>query len=83
MNRTEYTNSIRDLFSLDIEANNLLPADDPSEGFNNIADVLGVSPALLERYLTAVAKISRVAVGDPETSTAATTYKARGDLSQK
>jgi len=82
MNRTEYTNSIRDLFSLDIEADNLLPADDSSEGFDNIADVLGVSPALLERYLTAAAKISRLAVGDPETSTAATTYKARGDLSQ-
>src|SRR5580704_6634379 len=68
MNRGEYANSIRDLISVDIDAANLLPADDSSEGFDNIADVLGVSPALLERYVAAAAKISRVAIGDPDTS---------------
>jgi hypothetical protein len=82
MNRSEYANSIRDLIAVDIDAANLLPADDSSEGFDNIADVLGVSPALLERYIAAAAKISRLAIGDPDTSPAAATYKTRGDLSQ-
>src|SRR5579863_5570413 len=82
MNRGEYANSIRDLIAVNIDAANLLPADDSSEGFDNIADVLGVSPALLERYIGAAAKISRLAIGDPDTSPTAATYKARGDLSQ-
>jgi Protein of unknown function (DUF1592)/Protein of unknown function (DUF1588)/Protein of unknown function (DUF1587)/Protein of unknown function (DUF1595)/Protein of unknown function (DUF1585)/Planctomycete cytochrome C len=82
MNRGEYANSIRDLIAVDIDAANLLPADDSSEGFDNIADVLGVSPALLDRYIAAAAKISRLAIGDPDTSPTAATYKARGDLSQ-
>jgi hypothetical protein len=82
MNRSEYANSIRDLIAVDIDAVNLLPADDSSEGFDNIADVLGVSPALLERYIAAAVKISRLAIGDPDTSPTAATYKARGDLSQ-
>ena len=51
-------------------------------GFDNIADVLGVSPALLERYVSAAAKISRLAVGDPETSPLDVTYTVKGDLSQ-
>jgi hypothetical protein len=60
----------------------MLPADDSSNGFDNIADVLGVSPALLERYVSAAAKISRVAVGDPEISPLDVTYTVKGDLSQ-
>jgi hypothetical protein len=60
----------------------LLPADDSSNGFDNIADVLGVSPALLERYVSAAAKISRLAVGDPETAPLDVTYTVKGDLSQ-
>jgi cytochrome c551/c552 len=82
MNRGEYANAIRDLLAVDVDAATLLPADDSSNGFDNIADVLGVSPALLERYVSAAAKISRLAVGDPETAPLDVTYTVRGDLSQ-
>ncbi len=82
MNRGEYANAIRDLLGVDVDAATLLPADDSSNGFDNIADVLGVSPALLERYVSAAAKISRLAVGDPETAPLDVTYTVRGDLSQ-
>jgi cytochrome c551/c552 len=82
MNRGEYANAIRDLLAVDVDAATLLPADDSSNGFDNIADVLGVSPALLERYVAAAAKISRLAVGDPETAPLDVTYVVRGDLSQ-
>ncbi|HEX5227944.1 MAG TPA: DUF1592 domain-containing protein [Bryobacteraceae bacterium] len=82
MNRGEYANAIRDLLGIDVDAATLLPADDSSNGFDNIADVLGVSPALLERYVSAAAKISRLAVGDPETAPLDVTYTIRGDLSQ-
>src|SRR6185369_678242 len=64
MNRAEYANAVRDLLALDVDASTLLPADDSSRGFDNVADVLGVSPSLLERYVAAAAKISRLAVGE-------------------
>jgi cytochrome c551/c552 len=82
LNRTEYANVIRDLLSLDIDASTLLPADDSSEGFDNIADALGVSPALVERYTSAATKISRWAVGNILTSTATVTYRVPADLKQ-
>jgi cytochrome c551/c552 len=82
MNRAEYANAIRDLLAVDVDAATLLPSDDSSNGFDNIANVLGVSPALLERYVSAAAKISRLAVGDPETAPLDITYTVRGDLSQ-
>jgi hypothetical protein len=82
MNRVEYANAIRDLLAVDVDPATLLPADDSSNGFDNIADVLGVSPALLERYVSAAAKISRLAVGDTDISPLATTYTVKGDLSQ-
>lgn len=82
MNRVEYANAIRDLLAVDVDPATLLPADDSSNGFDNIADVLGVSPALLERYVAAAAKISRLAVGDPETAPLDVTYTVKGDLSQ-
>ncbi len=66
LNRAEYTNAIRDLFALEVDGAVLLPADDSGYGFDNIADVLSVSPMLTERYLSAARKISRLAVGDPE-----------------
>src|SRR6266496_6290562 len=74
MNRAEYANAIRDLLGMEIDPVTMLPADDSSNGFDNIADVLGVSPALLERYVSAAAKISRVAIGDPETAPLDITY---------
>jgi hypothetical protein len=82
LNRTEYANSIRDLLALDVDASTLLPPDDESYGFDNNADVLGVSPVLLERYVSASRKVSRLAVGDPAQDAVAQTYRARPDLSQ-
>lgn len=82
LNRSEYQNSIRDLLELDVDAASLLPPDDESYGFDNNADVLGVSPVLLEAYVSASRKISRLAVGDPAIRPVAQTYKTRPDLSQ-
>jgi Protein of unknown function (DUF1592)/Protein of unknown function (DUF1588)/Protein of unknown function (DUF1585)/Protein of unknown function (DUF1587)/Protein of unknown function (DUF1595)/Planctomycete cytochrome C len=82
LNRTEYANAVRDLIAVDVDVATVLPADDSSEGLDNIADVLGTSPALIERYVSAGAKISRLAVGDTDISPLSTTYKVRGDLSQ-
>jgi len=74
LNRLEYTNAIRDLLSLEIDGKALLPADDSGFGFDNIADVLSVSPGLLERYLLAANKISRLAIGDPNIVPGDTVY---------
>jgi mono/diheme cytochrome c family protein len=82
LNRTEYGNAIRDLLELPIDTTALLPGDDSSEGFDNQASVLGVSPALMQSYITAAAKISRLAVGDPTTSADITTYVAPRNMSQ-
>ena len=70
LSRTEYKNSIRDLLALDalpkeMDFDLLLPEDNASSGFDNIADLLFVSPSTMERYLEAAEKISRLAVGDP------------------
>ena len=82
LNRAEYSNAIRDLLALDIDATALLPADDESSGFDNIADVLKVSPSLMERYLSAAWNISREAVGDRRIAPTTATYRVRPDLSQ-
>ena len=66
LNRTEYATAIRDLLNLGIDVEALLAPDDSVYGFDNIADVLGVSPTLLEGYLAAADRISAIAVGDPE-----------------
>jgi mono/diheme cytochrome c family protein len=65
LNRAEYANAVRDLLGVEVDGATLLPPDDSGYGFDNIADVLSVSPMLTERYLAAALKISRVAVGDP------------------
>ena len=65
LNRLEYTNAIRDLLGLEIDSQTLLPSDDLAYGFDNNADILTVVPGLLERYMSAARKISRLAVGDP------------------
>ena len=82
LNRAEYSNAIRDLLDLEIDAATLLPPDDSAYGFDNISDVLGVSPALQERYLSAAVNISALATGSPHRSPAGTTYRAPQDLSQ-
>ena len=64
LNRAEYRNAVRDLLGVEVDVSALLPADDADEhGFDNMAAVLSVSPALLERYLSAARKITRLAVG--------------------
>ena len=74
LNRTEYHNSIRDLLGVDVDVASLLPADDMSHGFDNMADALNVSPALMEGYIRAAGKISREAVGDPDVAASTKTY---------
>jgi len=64
LNRAEYSNAIRDLLALDTKPGALLPVDDSGYGFDNIGDVLSVSPSLLERYLSVARRVSRMAVGD-------------------
>jgi hypothetical protein len=82
LNRAEYQNAIRDLLALEVDASTLLPPDDSADGFDNNADLLGVSPALLERYLSAAAKISALAVNNPSIGASSETYRVRGDASQ-
>ena len=76
LNRAEYANAIQDLLALDVDVAALLPADDIDEyGFDNMADVLTVSPALMERYLSAARKIGRRAVGETPLGPGTDTYK--------
>src|SRR3984893_17027684 len=82
LNRSEYANAIRDLLAVDIDATALLPPDDESSGFDNMADVLKVSPSLMERYLSASWNISRLAVGNLAIAPSTATYRVRPDLSQ-
>src|SRR5439155_11678710 len=74
LNRFQYANAIRDLIDLEVDSASLLPADDAGYGFDNIGDVLTVSPTLLEKYLSAAAKISRLAIGDPSISLTSSEY---------
>jgi hypothetical protein len=64
LNRAEYGNAIRDLLAIDLNVSQMLPVDDSGYGFDNVADVLSVSPALLERYMAAARVVSRRAIGD-------------------
>ena len=64
LNRVEYRNAIRDLLALEIDERALLPPDESGYGFDNIADILAMSPVLLDRYMVAAEKISRLALGD-------------------
>ena len=74
LSRFQYANAIRDLIALEIDAASLLPADDSGYGFDNIGDVLTVSPLLLEKYLSAAATVSRLAVGDPSLAPTSTEF---------
>ncbi len=82
LNRTEYGNAIRDLLALDVDVAVLLPADASSDGFDNIADALSVSPSLIQGYVTAAMKISRRAIGDRTLTPTQVTYPAPGGLAQ-
>jgi len=82
LNRTEYANAIRDLLGLKVDVSALLPADDESNGFDNIAEVLRVSPSLLEAYLSASREVSSLAVGDPKTGPISNSFQVPPDLAQ-
>lgn len=82
LNRTEYQNAIRDLLSLDVDVTALLPSDDVSHGFDNIT-VGNLSPMLLERYLAAATKISRMALGVPPKSPGGDLVTLPADLTQE
>ncbi len=81
MNRTEYTNAIRDVLALEVDATKFLPADDSTRGFDNIAGALTLSPALMEAYLSAAGKISRLAIGDINAPTQAV-FEVPADTAQ-
>jgi hypothetical protein len=82
LNRTEYANAIRDLLALDVDVSVLLPQDASSDGFDNIADALSVSPSLIQGYVSAAMKISRRAIGDRTLTPTQVTYPAPGGLAQ-
>jgi cytochrome c551/c552 len=83
LNRAEYANAIHELLALDIDVTSLLPADDEANGFDNIADVLKVSPSLLEQYLGASRQIASLAVGDPAITPVSEIYRVPPDLAQE
>lgn len=74
LNRSEYRNSVRELLDIDIDVNGLLPADPRVGTFDNMADALTITPALMQGYIRAAEKVSRDAVGDPKTSAAMVGY---------
>jgi len=82
LNRTEYANVIRDLLAIDVDVSTMLPSDDSNEGFDNMAEALGVSPTLIQGYVSAAMKISRRAVGDRTLTPSQTTFVAPSGLVQ-
>jgi hypothetical protein len=82
LNRTEYANAIRDLLGVEVDVTRHLPPDNVVEGFDNIAEALTVSPALLAGYLSASAEVASLAVGDPARRPEAITYRTKPDESQ-
>ncbi len=82
LNRAEYRNAIRDLLAVDVDMASLLPSDEASHGFDNVT-VENLSPLLLEKYLTAAQKISRLALGSPVKSLGGDTILIPPDLTQE
>jgi len=83
LNRAEYRNAVRDLLGLDMDVSGLLPPDDVSYGFDNIAGVLKISPTLMERYLVAAQRVSRLAIGTPQPAPNVDYFRVADDLSQE
>jgi mono/diheme cytochrome c family protein len=81
LNRTEYANVIKDMLDLDVDPGKYLPSDDSTHGFDNIAGALGISSTLVEAYVSAAQKISRLAMGEPA-SPSLTVYRTPEDSSQ-
>ena len=83
LNRTEYANAVRDLLDLHVDVSGVLPVDNATSGFDNIAGGLGVSPVLMQSYLTAARRVSAIAIGDAlEIPVTAETYRVAPDMSQ-
>lgn len=82
LNRYEYGNAIRDLLQVEVDVSTLLPPDDAAYGFDNISEVLGLSPVQVERYVAAAEYISALAVGEPHAAPGSQTYRVRHDRSQ-
>ena len=82
LTRTEYRNAVRDLLGLDVDVSTLLPADESSYGFDNVT-VGQLSPTLLERYMSAAEKISRLAIGRPTRVPGGETFRIAPDLTQE
>jgi mono/diheme cytochrome c family protein len=82
LNRVEYQNAVRDILGLDVDVAALLPGDDAAYGFDNIGEMLTVSPDLLDRYLSAANKITRLAIGDPSQQLGSATYEVSQYLLQ-
>ena len=82
LNRTEYQNAVRDLLAVDIDAASLLPPDESGHGFDNVT-VGDLPPTLLDRYISAAQKISRLAIGSTQTSLQADTIRLPADLTQE
>ena len=82
LNRTEYRNAIRDFLALEVDVDSLLPKDEPTHGFDNVA-VAGLSSTLLERYLGAAKKISGLAVGSPPRSPDSSVFLVPADRTQE
>jgi hypothetical protein len=82
LNRTEYKNAIADLLALDVDVKALLPKDDESDGFDNVANVLKVSPSFLEQYIAAARVISEMAVGVPNAKRDSRVYYAPANVNQ-
>ncbi|MCZ6877194.1 MAG: DUF1592 domain-containing protein [Acidobacteria bacterium] len=80
LNRVEYANAVRDLLEVSIDGESLFPAEDSGKGFDNLGALLSVSPVLMERYMSAAVKISRLVVGDPAIPPAGETYQAAENL---
>lgn len=83
LNRAEYANAVRDLLAVDVDVSTELPADDSGYGFDNIADVLSVSPTLMDRYLVVAGRIARLATGLGPDKPFVTTYTVPKDGSIK
>ncbi|MEZ5417491.1 MAG: DUF1592 domain-containing protein [Vicinamibacterales bacterium] len=82
LNRAEYTRAVKDLLGIDVDVAAFLPNDTMSHGFDNVADVQGMSATLMEGYLRAASQISRLAVGDRDATASAATYKVGRTMSQ-
>jgi hypothetical protein len=82
LNRAEYARAVKDMLGVDIDVASLLPADTISAGFDNVADAQAFSTTLMESYLRAAAKVTALAIGDPEAAAAETNYRVPKTASQ-